>query len=278
MSVVDQFSLFKQLSNQLVEDNIEEIQSKNDGDCIHKTIVSLHSSKTCLDCGQEINSEIIYDKEWKYYNINDNKLGNDTTRCQMRKTNVKSIYNDIKDMGFNERIMETANDIYISVTKGKIYRGNSRKALIFACVFNAYKIHKNPRSCEDLVKIFGLERRIGLKGLKLIHLNMPQDSDTRNIRITTKHIIAEMMKKFKTTDENILEVQDIFDEVKNRSSIINRSRPTSVAAGIIYYYILKTNNRITLKEFSVEVLLSQLTIKKIIKEIETILGPVQKKY
>jgi len=79
-----------------------------------------------------------------------------------------------------------------------------------------------------------------------------------------------MMKKFDTTEEQIKEIQNIYAEIKNKSSTINRSRPTSIAAGIIYYYIMKTGKDICIKAFASEVGLSDLTIKKIVKEIETI--------
>ena len=42
----------------------------------------------------------------------------------------------MSNMGFSDRIIEKANRIYDDVANGKIYRGNSRKAIIFACIFH----------------------------------------------------------------------------------------------------------------------------------------------
>ena len=48
-----------------------------------------------------------------------------------------------KNMGINSDVLRYSNDLYYKVTNGKIKRGNSRKKLIFGCVYYAYKIYKN---------------------------------------------------------------------------------------------------------------------------------------
>lgn len=239
-------------------------------ECMHTDVVTEMSIKICTKCGYEIEKELNYDKEWRYY-PNKEKSQNDTTRCHIRKSNVKTIHKDLENLGFNTKIINTANKMYQTVTGGKIYRGNSRRGIIFACVFNAFKIHNNPQTCENLLRIFNLKRKLGMKGLKYIHLNIEKDMQVQNIRITPCHIISDMMQKFITSEpKQVEEVYKIYEHVKNKSSILNRSRPNSTAAGIIYYYILKHNKPITLKQFSKEIELSELTIKKIVKQIDVI--------
>ena len=238
--------------------------------CEHVQIVTELSFKICTQCGKEVDSETNYEKEWRFGG-GDKTHGNDSTRCHFRKSDTRSIHKDLENLGFNSKIVNMANDLYQHVTHGKIYRGNSRKSIVFACVFSAFKMDNNPQTCENLIRIFNLKRKIGLKGLKHIHLNIEKDLQVHNIRITPKHIIAEMMQRFITSDPNqILEVYDIYEHVKNRSSVLNRCRPSSTAAGILYYYILRTNKSVTLKQFSKEVELSELTVKKIVKQIELI--------
>ena len=55
--------------------------------------------------------------------------------------------------------------------KGNIYRGNCRRAIIFACVFHSYKSIGQPQTHEKLIKLFKLTRKSGLKGLKHVTLN-----------------------------------------------------------------------------------------------------------
>ena len=60
--------------------------------------------------------------------------------------------------------------------------------------------------------------------------------------------------------------------IKNKSSILNRSRHQSVASGIVRYYILITGKNISMQDFKSKVNLSELTINRIVKEIARILG------
>ena len=83
--------------------------------------------------------------------------------------------------------------------------------------------------------------------------------------------MGEIMEKFQAKEEHIQEVVDIYEKIKNKSSKINRSRPLSISASIIYYWIRKTKRDITLKEFSSKISLSDLTITKLSKEIAKIL-------
>ncbi len=259
-----------QMLNELKKDIIEKIKSGSENnDCKHEHIITELSVKICVACGFEVEKELNYDKEWRFYQKE--KSQNDTTRCHQRKNNIKTIHKDLENLGFNSKIINTANELYQKVTQGKIYRGNSRKSIVFACVFSAFKIHNNPQTCENLIRIFNLKRKLGLKGLKYIHLNIEKDTQVHNIRITPYHIISEMIQKFITSDPTqVDEVHAIYEFVKDKSSVLNRSRPNSTAAGIIYYYILKNNKSITLKQFSREIELSELTIRKVSKEVDLI--------
>lgn len=267
------FKLLDELKLCMDNDGIQSSLPVSNIECEHTKFITELSTKICTDCGKELEKETNYDKEWRFYPAKDNKIQGDTTRCHMRKNDVRTIHKDLENLGFNSKIINTANELYQQVTQGKIYRGNSRKSIVFACVFSAFKMNNNPQTCENLIRIFNLKRKVGLKGLKHIHLNIEKDTQIQNIRITPYHIIIDIMQKFITTDPSqVSEVQSIYEYVKNKSSILNRSRPNSTAAGILYYYILKNNKSITLKQFSKEVELSELTIKKIVKQIDIIYG------
>ena len=64
----------------------------------------------------------------------------------------------------------------------------------------------------------------------------------------------------------------LFNQIKNRSSRINRSRPQSTASGLVFYWICKNNKNITLKQFKKTVSLSEITINKIAREIGNVIG------
>ncbi len=66
--------------------------------------------------------------------------------------------------------------------------------------------------------------------------------------------------------------KETYVKIKNRSSILNCSRPQSVASGIVRYYILLHGKEISMAEFRAKVKLSELTINRIVKEISDVLG------
>lgn len=270
---MDEFSI---LENALREyDNKVEQSDGDQGieqECSHSEIVEERGSRSCIHCGQEVIKNITYEKEWRYYGADDTRHTSDPNRCQARKVEERSIFKDVENMGFSDKVVSLANELYSQVTKDKIYRGNSRKSIVFACIFHAYKIMGKPQSCDNLQAVFNLDRKIILKGMKHVNLNAPKNSEVRNRYITPVEIVDEIMDKLNANQEQKQEVTKLYDLIHNKSSILNRSKPQSVAAGLIYTYIVKTGRKIEIEEYTKIVNLSQLTITKIMKEIEKILS------
>ena len=273
MSTFDLFKIFEQSKNISDTVNIPKpAMNKENYLCEHLEVSEEHGAILCVDCGQEIKRELNFDKEWRYYGADDTRKNSDPSRCQIRKIEDRSIFKDVENMGFSEKVVQLANDIYTQITKGKIYRGNSRKSIVFACIFHAHKLSNKPQSCDQLQLIFNLEKKTVLKGLKFVSLNVPKDSHIRTKHITPVDLISEIMVTLKLEDYDIKQVIEIYNQIKNRSSVLNRSRPQSLASGLIYYWIILNNKDINLKDFIRMVKLSELTISKISKEICKILN------
>jgi len=242
--------------------------------CHHEMIMVEGNQKICEECGEILNREDMnFEKEWRYYGMMDTRHNKDPNRCHARRSDDKMIFKDVEKLGFSEKIILLANEIYEQVTQGRIYRANSRRGIIFACVFHAYKISGMPQSCEQLIDIFGMDRKVGLKGLKFVNLNAPKDALFRQYQISTEHLILEIMDKFHASEEQKSEVLDLYKRIENKSSLINRSRPQSVACGIVRYYILRKNKEISMEYFQSRVKLSEITIQRLVQEIEQILHP-----
>ena len=126
--------------------------------------------------------------------------------------------------------------------------------------------------CDTLIRIFALDRKTGLKGLKHVNLNAPKTSLIHTTYITPANLVEEIMDKFSATQEQKAEVIALYEQIKNKSSKLNRSRPQSVAAGLTYYWICKNKKDISIKDFTNNVNLSELTVTKIYKAIEEILN------
>jgi transcription initiation factor TFIIIB Brf1 subunit/transcription initiation factor TFIIB len=266
------FDLFEQALNEYEANTLTE-----DGEialtetCEHLNYTSEGSVIYCIDCGQEVEKTIYQDKEWRYYGQTDNKRVSDPTRVIPRKFEERNIYRDVENMGFSDKIVHTANQIYNQVTKGQIFRGNSRRSIVFASIFHSFKLQGKPQSHDKLIKIFDLNRKIGLKGLKYVNLKAPKDSLIHTTYITPENLIEDIMDKFKATKEHKDEVSELYNKIKNKSSKINRSRPQSVASAITYFWICHRGLDISLKDFAKKTDLSELTIDRLAKEISEVL-------
>lgn len=238
---------------------VEEIKTL---ECRHANWSVEAVNNVCEDCGMVMMKD---DESTPH------KYNTDPKRCHARRTEDKGIYKDVDKLGFSDKIVSIANAMYEQVAAGKIYRGNSRKGIVFACIFHAYKINNNPQSCEQLIEIFGIERKVGLKGLKFVNLNSPKDSKFREYQIKTEDVICEIMDKFNATNTQKQEAISIYDKIKNKSSLLNRSRPQSVASGVVRYYIVQKNKDISMDFFKSRVHLSELTIIRVVNEIQNIL-------
>ena len=268
------FALFEQALAQFESTQIFDDDEEYDEDniCDHTDLVNENGVTNCLDCGEQIHKNITHEKEWRFYGSSDNKRTSDPNRVQMRKSEDKNINKDVENMGFSETIVSRANDIYIQVTNGQIFRGESRKAVVFACIYHSYKMAGNCQTPKNLMETFGLNKKNSLKGLKIVNVNAPKDSPIHSSALTAVHHIYEIMDKFSATQAQKMEVVEIYSRTKNRSSKLNRSRPQSLASAIIYYYICLKKMDITLKKFAQKVDLSELTINKNSKEIALVLG------
>jgi transcription initiation factor TFIIIB Brf1 subunit/transcription initiation factor TFIIB len=239
--------------------------------CSHQNTINEKGLIVCVDCGEEIQEKISLDKDWRYYGQSGDAQDEEIARVQLRNPEARSIYKDVENLGFSESIVTIANKLYRDVTKNKIFRGNMRKSIIFACIFHAYKISNHPQSHDSLIQVFNLNKKTGLGGLKHVSLFAPKNSKIRTTYITPRELILETMEKFSATKEQKDEVLDLYEQIKNKSSFLNRARPQSVANGVVYYWICSKKMNISLKEFAKKASLSELTINKISKEIGNVL-------
>tara|TARA_Y100000591_G_scaffold72454_1_gene60230 strand:- start:420 stop:1208 length:789 start_codon:yes stop_codon:yes gene_type:complete len=257
-----EFSLF---------DNIIQHYDKShtSSDCTHSIDFE---TKCCTLCGLQLDNEILYNNEHKTYNNNNNnRKFNNSNRCHLRKSDEKNIFKDVSNLNIPDNVIQEANTIYQNVVKDQIYRGNTRKAIIFACIFYAYKNINRPQTCDSLIHLFNIDRREGLKGLKIVNLNSNNTTISKTNYITPQNIITEFMNNLSASKEDIQNVINLYDRIHKKSEIINRARPQSVASGLIRYYIIKHNKNISIADFISIVHISELTINRMVKEISRIL-------
>ena len=238
---IDTFAAFEQLYD--AQDGAIDVNSISSGD----------SNPPPIDASTENPEKVVFSSE---------RTVSDRTRVFARKSDERNIHKDVEKMGFGDKIVSVANDIYNQVTKGEIKRGNSRKAIIFACIFQSFKINGVPQTHDKLINVFGLTRKSGLNGLKIVSLNAPKSSGIHDNHITPENIVKDVMEIFKASPAQIEEVINIYRFVKNTDVKLSTARPQSTACGLIYYWITTTGKNISLKDFAKTVELSEITISK----------------
>src|SRR3989344_4805054 len=122
---MDDFNLFNLIDLEYRKATPESFASSI---CSHSSIIFNEGITECTECGEQLKTALFDIKN------------TDPSRLQPRKLDEKSIYKDVEGFGLNHRILSEANRIYIEVSNNQIYRGNSRKAIIFACIYNACKL------------------------------------------------------------------------------------------------------------------------------------------
>lgn len=239
-------------------------------ECQHVKILLDNGIGICTDCGEEVQKNIHQAKQWK--------CDGDTTQQQQierdsirnKKSNKRGISSLITPMNFSEEINQTAEEIYQNIKGDKIFRGRTRQVIAYACVYLSFKKHNNPQAEEDLIKLFNIDKASSLSGLKIVNEELPKNMRTRHV--TPDVLITQYLDKFNATPDQHETVRSLYQKIRNKSSKINSAQPQSVAAGLIYYWICKTEKNISIDEFVKHVGLGKLTINKMYKEITRIIN------
>jgi transcription initiation factor TFIIIB Brf1 subunit/transcription initiation factor TFIIB len=128
-----------------------------------------------------------------------------------------------------------------------------------------------PETWEELSKVFKLDRKDCSTGIKHISKFAPKKSPLRTTYITPIDLVDSIMDKFDATKEQKLEVINIYKQIENSSYKLNQSRPKSVACSLVYFWIKKTGKDMSIKDFTDNVQLSEITVDKLSKEIERVI-------
>ena len=264
----------------------------------------------CNKCGKSINN-IINSPEWRYYGSEDSKRS-DPTRCGMpinpllpkssigTSINNRGNYMDRistrqrwNSMPYKERskykifidietkcntnnipkiIIETSKSLYSVIAETKISRGQNRKGVIAACVFNACKECKVPRSIKEISKIFDIDSKVLTKGCKnyteiirlnKININRYQNLDT----IKLGDFIDRFCYNLSINEEDTQIIKTVA-EVSDDLHLTYDNTPPAMATGCIYLVSKLKEINLSKKDISERCNISEVTINKCYKKLE----------
>jgi transcription initiation factor TFIIB len=280
---------------------IEELDKSEPSECIcgSNEMIMEDNMQICKNCCAMIGCVIDNTAEWRYYGADDNRDG-DPSRCGLPTNNLlpKSSLGSMiggsrrdnidimrikmwhlwNSMPYNERtllnifskilahttnhgipqkVIDDAKVLYKNASEKKISRGDNKEGLIASCIYHSCIINNVPRSSKEIAAMFNISPVVLNRGnarfQTLLKINVassgPQDFISRfGSKLSMKRQDIENCKQLVT----FLEKHDI----------ISDNSPTSLAAGILYYYSLSENLGFTKKQFSNVCNVSEVTIVK----------------
>ena len=261
--------------------NSNEVKIVNES-CSHSNITPVRlGGSVCLDCGVELvleyNTPEYESPEWRNFS----ESNTDQSRCFVRRVQDRNIITELEVLNIDKKLIDETNNLYLSITKNDILRGSSRKGVIFACLFYIYKLKNNPKTPEELNSIINIPKKVISKGMKYYNLRASKEQK-QNTYIDPIHFIPSIIDKLNNfkhknkqihlDNEDIKNINNLYKEIEHKSTLLNRSNPQSVACGLVFYYCQLKNNNINCYQFSKMVLLSDITIGKICKNITILLN------
>lgn len=236
-----------------------------DTDCNHQSVNKTIDGIYCNDCFTQI-TEITHEKSWTYSKTDQ---GVSLSRYHVQENYKKGTMGDIEKIYgksiaeaaqiYFDNFSETAKD---SNQKKFIVRGKKRSALKGVCVFYALRDNGIVNPWKDISEKMGIKMN-DITNMDSIFLKFfPYKKQANNPYLLTKSILEKIHLNKKTYNQDIEKIYKTFNT--KLICILNKSKPTSIAAGIVYMYtetngLLKYYN-ITKQDFLEKVSLCETTL------------------
>jgi transcription initiation factor TFIIIB Brf1 subunit/transcription initiation factor TFIIB len=189
---------------------------------------------------------------------------------------AKSIRKELDLLVLSEAVKDLADRIYAEKVGTNTYRSNVRQEVKFNCLFEAFKqlgIYKDP--CE-IAKMLKIKRKGMSRGILRCSFLCTGKETTQTMAITAVHLVPEMLTRngVEFDSSHIEDIARIHDYAKERSELLNRSKPQSIASSLVYFYLRKKDKdrKINKADLAKNCGVSAMTISKLDAELEEILG------
>jgi hypothetical protein len=241
----------------------EKAKKEKKEKCLHCRTEEWGSSVVCTNCSSIVQTQC-FAAEWTRDNHSSVH-----SHHQRRATQCKGIHKDVACFNIPPHIVNKANEMYLNVVQHETKRGDGRKGIICACLQNAYKEESMPVTMKQLSALFGIKQKYMYKGFlkfSTMYGNLSEQV------ITAYDLIPKRAELFNLNDDDVMNIRKIHDAVVDKSSVLKRSEPQSLASGLVYFYLVLNGWDITRKACASTVELSEITIQKIAKLVAKILG------
>ena len=275
--------------------------------CASNKFILEECNYICTECGTLQDRFIDQTAEWRFYGNNDTK-SSDPTRCGMATNDLfpefslgsviayeygknssdmrnlckyqrwnstsykeRSLYNTVEHIysqatsnGIPQTIIDEAKVMYKSLSEQQISRGDNRSGIIASCLYWSCKKNSVPRSAKEISRIFNINITTMTRGCKIFHNLMKINVESTN----AQDFILRFCSNLNLGQDTIDICLHIVDITENYG-IVSENSPTSIACGIIYLVCTVCDLDITKKDISEKCQVSEVTINKCFKKLNT---------
>jgi transcription initiation factor TFIIB len=258
----------------------------------------------CCKCNYMQSRVIDNGAEWRFYGAEDNR-DDDPTRCGMPSnpllphsslgSMVGGRWNDSRDNrrirqhvmwnsmpywertlygvfeklsgnanhhGIYSKVLNDAKVFYKTASEKKISRADHKDGLIAACLYFACAANKCSRSTKEIAKMFNLDHGVLTKGnnrfQSLIQVNVESSGP--------EDFIGRFGSRLNMDYGDILKCKALTRKM-DELELLDENAPTSVAASIIYFYVMANELDISKKHIAETCEVSEVTITKCVKKM-----------
>lgn len=207
------------------------------------------------------------------------------TEWQSMPYKEKSLYDEFQritiisqNSGIPKIIIDDAIRYHKKISETKTFRGINRDGIIAASIYIACRVNDYFRTAKEIATIFNLDNTSATKGCKnavSIINELEYDLDDNNKMVlneTTPIIFIDRYCSKLSINAELTNVCKFIAKRIEKNNLIPENTPHSIAAGIVYFISNICNLNISKKSVSLISKISEVTINKCYKKLETIQG------
>jgi transcription initiation factor TFIIIB Brf1 subunit/transcription initiation factor TFIIB len=234
-------------------------------ECAHPYTTRSNGQTHCRDCGEAILS--FCKEDTSYFDDASVVLITD------RKA-PKSIRKELDLLALPDEIKDRADRIYAYKVGDNTYRANVRQEVKFCCIFEAYKEAGIIRDPNEIAQMLGIKRKGMSRGImRCSSLFTGKANTSEQVPLTALDLVPEMLNRcgVQADESHLDDMARIYTYAKDRSELLNRSKPQSIAAALIFYYLsnMVLDRKIPKNEIAKNCGISVMTLNKLSSDFTT---------
>ena len=204
------------------------------------------------------------------------------TEWQSMPHKEKSLYDEFQfitvmaqNAGIPKIFIDNAMTIHKDISEQKMFRGLNRDGIKAASIYISCRLNGCPRTAHEIAQIFRIDKTSATTGcsmaVNILH-NIERDLDPSNqteLCVTLpSSFIERYCSRLQFNQEQTMLAKFITKKIEQQQ-LITDNIPHAIAAGIIYFVAYNCNNNVTKQDIKVISGVSEVTINKCFKKLET---------